>query len=402
MNPASIISAYPPIEDLIGLINKTNPSKIHIYVDLKNVLTSLYVKEVIQEIVYSSENDCLSDNPQKKLVNSYIFQSCLFYTSFWKKISSNLNIPCNIFFCSDIGRSSYHRNIYKNYKKNREVNMLNSAPHDIAIKEIRDKNFGLAESICNKLDNVYFLCMKHLEADFLPYYLITRKYFDDTNILHLIFSNDKDMFQCLNIPRHVYQLYKIQSSKIILNKKDIFSTFLKLKNDKISNKEKKLEMISNIDPIWIPAIMSLCGDDGDDIPGINKVGNIKATEFFKDKRIINEAIGTYDELNERIEKGGNFFRELTVPIHLSDKDKVILSSNDIVTQAYKLISFEMLSRWIDKETDLNSINYRKYINNIINKINIITIKSVNVLYSSILSNLKDNYLNRDTVNSLFI
>ena len=130
VHPNTILTAQPTTE-LMEKIQEYNPKNIHIYVDLKNVSTSLFIESVAQEIV---------DNSLNNEIDTSIFQSILLYSSLWKGIGNNYNYNIKIFFCNDKGHSIYHQEIYKNYKRNRKISALNSSIVFEDLNKIRRRN----------------------------------------------------------------------------------------------------------------------------------------------------------------------------------------------------------------------------------------------------------------------
>ena len=171
-NPQSLISAYPSSE-VSDIINDKQPKTLHVYIDLKNVMVSLFVEDVVKEIVYNTRNFSNMD--------SSIFQSVVNISAFWTYYAKQRDLDVKIFVCSDVGQSSYHLEVYNKYKHRRQISNLNSWIGGPEIKKIRDKNFLLCDFICNKLPNVYFFCLKYLEADFLPY---EKLYFIHSSLLN--------------------------------------------------------------------------------------------------------------------------------------------------------------------------------------------------------------------------
>lgn len=390
-NPASLISAFPP-KELFDVIAEDNPKRLRVFVDLKNVLTSLFVPDVVQEIVTNTST--------LQSMDSTLFQSIVNYTAYWKRFGKLRNIDVQIYICTDIGRSTYHKAIDKEYKKNREIYEFNLS-NDVKIKQIRDKNFLLAEQICNKLKGVYFFCLKNLEADFLPYYLLTRYFKEDKDTINIVCSNDKDLYQTL-VNTNTYMIYKKRGYKDIVTKETVLNSYCKLNKNSPENQVKYQKLLSNIISEQIPAMMACTGDSGDDVPGVKGISEKSAIKIFSESELVNNLIGNMDELNKRVcDDGGKFFKEDEIGISkLPTQWQKVLRENDLVTRAYKLISFEALSRWLEKTDSTEKMDMVKYIDNVLGKQNINIMNNPNVFITS-LQNLEDFQLNEDQLYFLF-
>lgn len=388
-DPSSLISLYPP-RVLTDIIKEREPESLYVYIDLKNVLRSLFIEEVVREIVLNSQT--------MNNIDSSIFQSIIYTTSYWKNFAEQRGLSAKIFICSDIGKSSYHRSIYDKYKYRRDI-MNTSAAIGDKIKKIRDKNFLLAENICNKLPDVYFFCLKYLESDFLPYYLITRK-FTNENIFHVVCSNDKDLYQTLT-GDNVLQMYRANKISSILNRGSIIPTYLKVNKQNTKNRAEKLEKISRINREYLPVMMAIAGDDVDDIPGIDGVGPVSIINLFSQTETASNLIGTKDELEDRISKGGNVFVEDRMGLsQMSDLWRKIFIRNEFITRSYKLISFESLCRWLEDRSNTNKMEYINYVDKLLNKDGIHIIPTAKSFMTS-LQIIEDLYLTEDTIGNLF-
>lgn len=388
-NPNNLINLYPP-RVLSDIINEKQPNSLYVYIDLKNVLRSLFVEDVVREIILNSQT--------MNNIDSSIFQAILYTVSYWKNFAEQMGLSSKIFICSDIGKSSYHRSIYNKYKYRRDI-LNSSAAIGEKIKKIRDKNFLLAEHICNKLPDVYFFCLKYLESDFLPYYLITRK-FTGEDIFHVVCSNDKDLYQTL-INDNVIQLYRMNKTNNVLSRRSILPTYLKVNKPSTKKKAEKLEKISKIDKNYLAAMMAVIGDDVDDIPGIDGIGPVSVINLFSQTETVENLMGTPEELEERISIGGKIFLEDRIGLgYMSELWRKVFLRNDLVTQAYKLISFESLCRWLENGSSTDKTEYIKYVDKLLNKDGIQTIPTPKSFITS-LQVIEDLYLTEETIENLF-
>jgi len=388
-DPQILINTYPP-PVLKDIINQSRPTSINIYIDLKNVLTALFVKDIVDQIVLNSQT--------MNNIDSSIFQAIVNISAYWKNYARRLGLTAKIFICSDLGKSCYHRNIYKDYKCSRDI-MNTSAVMGEQIKKIRDKNFILAEHICNKIPDVYFFCLKYLESDFLPYYLITRN-FTDENIFHIVCSNDKDLYQSL-VGENVIQIYKIKKVNNIVSRSSVLPTYLKVHKASDNKKAEKLEKLSGVNRGYLTIMMAINGDKGDDIPGIDRMGPAGIINLFSNNEVVDGLIGTPEELDNRISSGGKAFREDKIGLNRMPApwQKVFLG-NEVVTRAYKLISFESLSRWLERKDTIEKMKYIEYVDKLLRKEDIEIIPTAKSLLTS-LQMIEDLYLTEGIINELF-
>lgn len=382
-----------PNELIDAKLSESNFSEIYVYIDLKNVLTSLFVEDVVNQIISNSQT--------MTNVDSSIFQSILYSISVWKSYAKTKNLKLKIFISTDIGKTCYHASIHKGYKASRAIINTSSPINGEEIKSIRDRNFNISELICNRIPNVYFFCMKYLESDFVPYYLINRK-FNNDNILHIICSSDKDLYQALMKP-NVIQTYKLKGVSTLLSKNSILQKYIKFRKLSENSKLDKIQKIAKIDPQYITMMMALCGDVSDDVPGIKGIGPVKALEMLAQTDIVNKLVGSIENVETRILKGEKVLLEDQIGLrNLPDLWQIAVRNNDLVTMAYKLISFESLCRWLEKKDNTEKISYLDYMDDVLNKKNIKVILSSDIFYASLVNKLEDLYLTPQIINEMFL
>lgn len=413
-----IACSVPPIELVNILSSNKQLDTLHLYIDLKNAATALFIPEVVEEIVLNSEAMDLGHD-------SSIFQSILYVVSNWKKWAHDRNLNIKIFFCSDKGRSTYHKTILNDYKSNRKITNLTLAKYNEPMQKIKEANFNFAETICNKLKDVYFLSLDFIEGDFLSYYLITRFYKEQNNILHIIASNDKDHHQTLCQPNTVMFTKKYREVKF-WDKNNILAYFSDIDKQTDPNKQNELlNKMSKIDPAYSSIMLSFCGDSCDNIPGVSGIGPKRALEMFSDETYITNFIGNLEEAIERVHNDGLLLKEdneiirnlnilqqnNTQPIAKKKivKDKMLelwkksLEYNETVTKAFKVINYELLSKWLEKEDNTNKIKNLQYIKNVLNKVNIDIVNSdTKNQFAELIKKIKDNQMSDNVINNLFL
>jgi hypothetical protein len=224
MADPSILSYYPTYEILDKLVSSVNNCKnINIYIDLKNNLQTLYLKETVVSI--------LENSYRSKFVDTSVFSSLLSFLKFHKVYSSKRHINIKFYVFLESGQSYYHQNISKKYKISRRIDDLyglDRIKRDLFF-EILNKNFSLMEKILNRVPNIHVIRLSHLEADFIPYYLLTRNMVDKSeNTAHVVYSNDHDLLQVLD--DNVYVFVKSQNGKKLISKGEALKHYLKCEN----------------------------------------------------------------------------------------------------------------------------------------------------------------------------
>ncbi|MCK5016584.1 MAG: hypothetical protein KAS32_05860 [Candidatus Peribacteraceae bacterium] len=410
-DPKSLISAYP-VKELTDLVTKFKPKKLNVYIDLKNTLVSLFVPSVANDILVTSRT--LDSG-----LDTTITQATLLISSVWKKYADRLGLDVELFICTDRGKSCYHRGIHKDYKANRLLSdmvggtteVLSLDPKTLNKKEYqkyclawakqaRDLNTKISEPIVNTIPGVHYYCLKSLEADFLPYYLISRKFKDEEGILHVVCSGDKDLYQILNL-KNTVMLYKRKQKKYIVSRSSIIPLYSKFHTMSQSAKVKKSKILSLVKPDDIVAAMALAGDVSDNIPGVEGVGEITSVDMISNQDVYKKLVGTIQEAEDRVSEGGKFLKEDEIGISsLSNKWKKALISNDVVTASFKMISFEILCRWLENKSTTEKMDYLNYIDKITYKTDIIQSPSAKALHA-VISQLEDYKLEDKTITNLF-
>lgn len=304
------ISYYPTWADLDAIIDETKPKQVNIFVDLKNCLSGLYMEESIKTM--------LDVNANSRTPISDIFNSWLDFVSFHYKYMNKRKINLHMFHISDSGDSQYHRNIFKDYKKNRSIAKINTCSllETDRLKKIIRKNFESIHKAAKYLYNNHSVDFKHFESDFVAHYLIKEKYQSD-EYLNIIYSKDTDMFQTL----------KFRNTKIFYRHSKDKKMFYDHTNWVDKFKKEKFDISFPIENFVY--LKCIAGDKSDDIPGINKIGLKKAYNVLKE---IDKPIENINHLKEELMKLDNKIA------------KKFLEEWDIIERNYKLISFDEISR----------------------------------------------------------
>ena len=351
MNP-SILSYYPTYSILDEVLTCGNYDTLNLYIDVKNVLQSLYMQHTIIEIV---ENTLSS-----KHTDSSVFESILKFLAFHKLYAANRNININFYLFLETGKSNYHLNVSKKYKIRRRIDDLyglDREKRDLFFHTIQ-KNFMLLEAAANKMPNIKVIRLPNLEADFIPYYLITRKLVDTSNnIGHIIYSNDHDLLQCLK--EHVYVYVKVPKVKKLVKNGQALKSYLKFEK--------------NYPDEYLPLVMAIIGDTGDDVDGVKGIGG-KTVE-----KIIEEVIdlsGGIENLYQNVVKGKPIFN-LDLENNSNKYINTIIEkekSEKLISNNLKLVSFEILSRFLENPISTEMLDKKKLIENILKPNEIVEIE----------------------------
>jgi len=340
---SNLLSYYPTYSILDEVLSSGKYDTINLYIDLKNCLQTLFMKFMIENIV---ENTLMS-----KRSDSSIFESVLTFLAFHKTYAASRNIKINFYIFLETGKSNYHLNISKKYKISRRIDDLyglDREKRDLFFLTLQ-KNFMLIEKALNKMPNINVIRLPYLEADFVPYHLITRELVDRSeNVGHVIYSNDHDLLQCLNDDVYVY--VKVPKIKKLIKKGQALKSYLKF--DK------------NYPDEYLPLVMSIIGDTGDDVDGIKGIGGITIQKIIEEIVIL---VGGIENLYQNVVKGKEIF-----PMDLNDHPNKYINlvikkekTEKLISNNLKLVSFEILSRFLDDPISTEMLEKRKIIENVL-------------------------------------
>lgn len=346
-----LFSMNPCTNILDNMSNKIDT--VHFYIDLKNSSTMLFIEDYLKEILYNTQK-----NPH---IDTSIFQSIFFTIYQWKTFFNNKNLKYKIFICNESGESKYHTGIYKDYKKNRKIRKSTFlAELSQEVNNIKQQNWNISKIVTQTCDNVYFLELDRIESDFIPYYLITRNYKDMDNIYHVISSTDKDHYQILNIPNTI-MFSKKSNEFTIYDKNSYLAKYVKpAKNTTNINKQAQyIELMSRFNSDYINVLMAFCGDASDSIPGLPKIGEKTAIKMLTNDEVTSVLLGSLDEIEDRVNSGGQLLNMCKKDYYdkLDPNWQLAYNKNDLITNSYRMISYESLCRYLEKlNTELKRVN----------------------------------------------
>lgn len=345
MHPSSILSYYPTYAILDEILSYSEYDTLNIYIDLKNNLQTLYMQHAIVNVVESSL--------KSRYIDTSIFSSIISFLSFHKMYAiRRKNLKLNFFIFFETGVSYFHTNLCRKYKLNRKIDDLyglEKEKRDLFFKIVQ-KNLQLTESACNKIPDIKVIRLQNLEADFIPYYLVSRKLVDTSpNVAHVIYSNDHDMLQTINDNVYVFQK-TMKGVKRIVKKGEIMKSYFKYE--------------TKFPDEYFPLAMAIVGDQGDCVDGVKGIGSKRLEEILEDVvKMTNGINNLYD----------NVINAKPIFIHNTEKSQnkyinMVLdreNSENLISRNLKLVSFEVLSRFLDNPSSTEILNKKKYINEIL-------------------------------------
>lgn len=343
MASQTIMSYYPTYSILDEVLTSGKYDTLNLYIDIKNCLQSLYIKDVIIQIV--------EDTLRSKFTDSSIFESILSFISFHKVYAANRNIKINFFLFMETGRSNYHLNISKTYKISRRIDDLYGLDREKRDKffEIVQKNFMLLEKAGNRMPNIKVIRLQGLEADFIPFFVISRKLVDtSSNVGHIVYSNDHDLLQCLRDDVYVY--VKVPKVKKIIRKNEAIKSYLKFE----------------CPDEYLPLVMAIIGDSGDNVDGIKGIAGKTVEKIIEE---VVQLVGGIENLYQNVVKGKQIF-DSSLTSHPNKYINTIIEkelTEKVVSNNLKLVSFEILSRFLDDPVSTEMVEKRKIIEKVINE-----------------------------------
>jgi hypothetical protein len=341
MHPASLLSYYPTYAILDEIVSYGSYKKITIFIDLKNVLQSTYMEHAIVNIVENSKNT--------KFIDTSIFSSLVSFLSFHKIYGMKRGIDFEFIIFFESGKSSYHLNISKKYKMSRAIDDLyglDKVDRELFFSVLM-ANYQLIEKAFNKVPSTKVIRLPTLEADFIPYYLLSRKFLPlDGSVGYITYSNDHDLWQCA--ADHSYIFSKSAKIKKIIKPGTVMKQVLKRE--------------TTIPDIYAPLAMAVIGDPGDDIDGINGVGPAGFIEIF-DQLIA--MTGTMGEIYKKLRNNQDLIQSTPPSIVNKKLEKVVIQETQkkTLSTAIRLISFELLSRELDDPNKTEMLEKRQLIEN---------------------------------------
>jgi hypothetical protein len=346
---------YYPKQHLLDELLTANPNCDHInfFMDLKNIMQTVYLEFAVRYMI--------NDSKEKGSVSSWIFESFIAYIGFHKDYVMSRGKTCNFYVFFETGDSGYHKRLDKRYKANRSIDKaFGLEEHEMRFnREIWQKNLILIEKAGSKLPDVTVFHMKNLEADFIPYYLMSRNKVNmSENVLNITYSTDHDLYQNTLVGDKSYTYWRRRQEFKIFDKHKIVKNF---SGDKKTMKEFA-------DCKYYPLLIAMCGDPGDNVAiPIKRAGVVR----------INKIVAEFAEICGGMEKiyetASNLSNDKLIPDELVNTLNIentllrrFVEENDKVLLNLRLMSFEVLSRVLDNAPTGTMIESRKHIDEMLN------------------------------------
>lgn len=295
---------------LFRILSVLQKKRINFFIDVQSITTGFYNKNnVFMELSHYVENHSVSD--------TLIYEMKNFLNGLYKSFKQY--DPFFVLFYDD-GYCEQNRAIFSQYKSGR-TNIKMVLMHDEQVelyRQIKSYYYKTIEEKFTKKDLSKVFYLKQYEADFIPHYCLMNSLFDsnDSDILNIILSNDKDLLQTCKY-KNVVQCtvtYNLTKSPDQRTPCRIFDDL-----NALSYIHKKIKP-GSLTSEYISMLLSITGDNSDGIPGIKNIGPVKARD-----QIINWKIPpTIEELR------GN----------LKNTSQIIQENFDLISRNYKLINFE--------------------------------------------------------------
>lgn len=376
--PSQIFSYYPKYEYLDNTLSISNRKKLKLYIDVKGCATSLFQEWAVKSIV---------NNSQYNQVDTSLFAAILQFIAYHKEYAIKRDIDLDMYFFMESGKSSYHYDIYKDYKANRKSSDLfglDEKSKDLFFG-VLDTNYTVLEKVVNKIPNCCFIRLKYLEADFVPYYLLNYglSYVDINDSVHIIYSNDKDMYQCLTRP-NIYQFCRSYKTVRMMTGDDIYQNWI------------HMDIKTDQPAAWFPIVLAIIGDSADGYSGVNRIGPAKVRDSFSEiQRMCGNSIS---EVYNNIRHKQPIFK--CEPDSKCSSAVKIYKDQDLVIRNIKLASYQLICDAMEEGYPDYMGDRRKQIYQIINNDNKVTagrILSEALNRAGLLGILDDR-----TINNLFL
>ncbi len=331
---------YPNYMILDNALLKADSKKMNVFIDLKNCMQTIYMKDFVEQMVDSSI--------KSRYMDPAIFFSVLEFISFMKTYGAKKNVEMNMYFFFERGDSMYHKSIANGYKANRKISGIIGLEEGYreAFAKVLNKNLDLIKKVCSRLPKVNVLELEYMEADFVPYYLMEYVMDDVDEFANIIFSTDKDHFQAIN-NKNKFQFIRMRKELTLLTHSTVFKKFF--------GKYYKEDL--TMDPEYMALFLAIDGDVSDDFKGVPKVS--KGT-IFKCANEIVEAVGPMKELYHRIiQNDGPLIQE---DFRTNNKQMTkIIDHSDTVIKNLKLASYYLLSDYLNETAETNVFDKKKYL-----------------------------------------
>lgn len=345
LHNTNLISLYPKytyLKSFLKVEQEMNyKNRLNVFFDMKNLLGLSFMEQIMAGLYNNSQVYNLTDMS--------IFVSFMNHLKRMKEFLYQFYPVVNFIYFMDNGESKYHKHHHIGYKANRTVTTKLTEDVVKGFMEIYHTNLNITKKVMNKIKDAYLVCLEQLESDFIPYYVINEMNDISDSSINIVFSNDKDMYQCINLD-NTYCYVKNYSKKTdyILTKENAVKYYLK---DKTLNGDV-IGVLKYFD-----LLLALAGDTSDGIDGIKGVGPKSAYKIII--HLLQEKILPQDNklFIRQLYSNENIFKNNILNMH--DRIKLVnkVKENiDKVIRNIKLTSYEYLSMYLN-DTESEKSNY---------------------------------------------
>jgi 5'-3' exonuclease len=170
--------------------------------------------------------------------------------------------------------------------------------------------------------------------------------------MHLICSNDKDMYQILN-NQNIFQYYSYGKNNTLLNYTEALKKYFSVNYD----------LTTDINPLLLTIMMAISGDKIDDVPGVHGIGPKKCLKLL-DTSVISDL--EYDNIIKNIFGDAPLFTNQNTDTENKDLLKII-NNEELIRKSIKLISYECLVYWLERACKYHQKPWINYIDSTISK-----------------------------------
>ena len=340
-----IIGGIPSYSTLDNICK--DKEEVYIFVDFNSIIRGMYYPQMLEMIL----NEVKTNDGR---FPSILINEWMDLQLYLETYAENRKIKkLHVIYFSEGGKSYYHHNINKNYKKNRK-NALFQLPTSLSNRfESYDEMDNVIRSflvsswkwieILSTESNILAIRLENLDADFIPELLLRQFNIYKDESVYIIFSSDGDMIQTLDIADNIYICDGntiIDNSNWLNSKSYLLPLTTKKQNKREEHTDEPIILnentIPDITPDKIILFKAIVGDVSDSIPGIKGVG--VQTFFKKFIKLIPNDIRADDI--ESIEK-------ICLEKRNDDKtcDKIVCNIN-VFKNMIRLVSFKMLIQWL--------------------------------------------------------
>jgi len=342
MHPSSLLSYYPTYAILDEVLSYGQITELNLFFDLKNNLQTLYLEHAIKNVVETTI--------KAGRIDTSVFSSVMSFLAYHKLYAIKRKIKVNFYTFFESGVSYYHTNLDKKYKISRRTDDLYGLDREKRelFFTIFHKNLMLVEKALNKIPQNKVIRMTNLEADFIPYYLVRNSLVPTgENVANIVYSNDHDLLQCTEAGKNVYIFQKGRNVKRLVRPGNIMETYFKVD--------------LGLPDSYFSLACSITGDSGDDITGVKGIAQKRAIAIIND---VVSMVGGIDALYDNVFNRKPIFTQPPTTENKYINDVVSSEqSHGLISRNLQLISFEMLSRFVDDPPSIEMDKKRQHIIN---------------------------------------